>query len=71
MYYSIVDSYNLEFNHVEQVKKIALLSDEWSTDSGELTPTGKMKRKVITEKFHDEIEKMYLDELTESSKLVS
>ncbi|WP_426671874.1 AMP-dependent synthetase/ligase [Mucilaginibacter sp. McL0603] len=71
MYHSIVDTYNLEFNHVEQVKKIALLVDEWSTESGELTPTGKMKRKVITEKFHDEIEKMYLDELTESSKLVS
>ncbi|MDB4924137.1 long-chain fatty acid--CoA ligase [Mucilaginibacter sp.] len=65
LYYSIVDAFNLEFNHVEQVKKITLLTDEWSTDSGELTPTGKMKRKVITEKYHAEIEKMYLDELTE------
>ncbi|WP_299498326.1 long-chain fatty acid--CoA ligase [Mucilaginibacter sp.] len=65
LYYSIVNAFNLEFNHVEQVKKITLLTDEWSTDSGELTPTGKMKRKVITEKYHIEIEKMYLDELTE------
>jgi len=71
MYYSIVNAYNLEFNHVEQVKKITLLADEWSTDSGELTPTGKMKRKVITEKYHAEIDRMYLDELTESASLVS
>lgn len=67
LYYSIVETVDREFNHVEQVKKITLLADEWSTDSGELTPTGKMKRKVITEKYHIEIEKMYHDELTEIS----
>ncbi len=59
MYQSIVDGFNPEFNHVEQVKKIALLPDEWSIDSGELTPTGKMKRKVITQKYTAEIDKMY------------
>jgi len=62
LYQSAVDAFNPEFNHVEQVKKIILLPDEWSVDSGELTPTGKMKRKVIMEKYDAEIEKMYSGE---------
>jgi len=71
LYYSIIDEFNQEFNHVEQVKKITLLAHEWSTDSGELTPTGKMKRKVIQEKYNVEIESMYTDEMSESSNLVN
>lgn len=59
LYQSIMDTYNPEFNHVEQVKKIILLPDEWSIESGELTPTGKMKRKVITEKYLAAIDNMY------------
>ena len=62
LYQSAVNAFNPEFNHVEQVKKIVLLPDEWSIDSGELTPTGKMKRKVIMEKYDAEIEKMYSGE---------
>lgn len=62
LYQSAVNTFNPEFNHVEQVKKIVLLPNEWSIDSGELTPTGKMKRKVIMEKYDAEIEKMYSDE---------
>jgi long-chain acyl-CoA synthetase len=61
-YQSIVDSYNPEFNHVEQVKKIALLPSEWSIENGELTPTSKMKRRVIMEKYKNEIEKIYATE---------
>ncbi|WP_184542007.1 AMP-dependent synthetase/ligase [Mucilaginibacter sp. FT3.2] len=66
LYQSIINTYNPEFNHVEQVKKITLLPDEWSIDSGELTPTGKMKRKVITEKYKAEIDKMYPSEVSEN-----
>ncbi|HZY37192.1 MAG TPA: long-chain fatty acid--CoA ligase [Mucilaginibacter sp.] len=61
LFQSIVDKYNPEFNHVEQVKKIALLPGEWSIDGGELTPTGKMKRRVILEKYNGEIEKIYAE----------
>jgi long-chain acyl-CoA synthetase len=61
LFQSIVDKYNPEFNHVEQVKKIALLAGEWSIEGGELTPTGKMKRRVIMEKYSSEIEKIYSD----------
>ena len=70
LYQSIVNGFNPEFNHVEQVKKLTLLPDEWSIDSGELTPTGKMKRKVITEKYKAEIDKMYAGEEHENPSLV-
>jgi long-chain acyl-CoA synthetase len=71
LFQSAIDTFNPEFNHVEQVKKITLLPHEWSIDSGELTPTGKMKRKVIMEKYEAEVEKMYVGESNESSTLVS
>jgi long-chain acyl-CoA synthetase len=47
------------------------LPNEWSIDSGELTPTGKMKRKIITEKYDAEIEKMYAGEPNENPSLVA
>jgi len=59
MYQSIINSFNADFNHVEQVKKFTLLPEEWTIDGGELTPTGKMKRRIILEKYKAEIEKMY------------
>jgi long-chain acyl-CoA synthetase len=58
---TIIDSFNAEFNHVDQVKKFTLLPEEWTIDGGELTPTGKMKRRIILEKYKNEIEKMYSD----------
>jgi long-chain acyl-CoA synthetase len=71
LYQSIIDAYNPEFNHVEQVKKVTLLANEWSIDSGELTPTGKMKRKVIMEKYDKEVELMYDCEGSEHKTLVN
>ena len=54
-----VDKYNTLFSHPEQVKKIALLAHEWTIDSGELTPSLKIKRKIILQKFANEIEGLY------------
>jgi long-chain acyl-CoA synthetase len=54
-----VERYNQHFNHVEQVKKFELLPNEWTVDGGELTPTLKLKRKVIMEKYRDAIERIY------------
>lgn len=59
MYKNIVEEFNHLFNHVEQVKKFELLPDEWTVDGGELTPTLKLKRKVIMEKYRDAIERIY------------
>lgn len=54
-----VDRFNELFNHVEQVKKIKLLSREWTVEGGELTPTLKLKRKIILDKYATEIEAIY------------
>ena len=54
-----MDKYNPQFNHVEQVKKFTLLPAEWTIDSGELTPSLKIKRKAIEGKFVNAIEGMY------------
>ena len=50
---------NQNFNPVEQVKKFELLPNEWTVDGGELTPTLKLKRKVIMEKYKQAVEAIY------------
>ena len=54
-----VDHYNERFGKWEQVKKFELTPDIWSIDEGHLTPTMKMKRKVIKEKYIHLYNKMY------------
>jgi long-chain acyl-CoA synthetase len=50
---------NKRFSNVEQVKKFALLGEEWLPDSEELTPTMKLKRRGIHAKYADVIESLY------------
>ena len=59
LYKELIESFNKFFNHVEQVKKFELLPNEWTIESGELTPTLKLKRKVIMEKYKPAIERIY------------
>jgi len=59
MYKDLVESFNKYFNHVEQIKKFELLPNEWSVDTGEMTPKLSLKRKVIVEKYRDAIERIY------------
>lgn len=59
LFHDIIESYNKYFNHVEQVKKFKLLPNEWSVETGEMTPKLSLKRKVVTEKYADLIEKIY------------
>jgi len=54
-----VDDVNAESARVRQLKKFAILEDPLSIEHGELTPTLKVKRKVVREHFADEIEAMY------------
>jgi long-chain acyl-CoA synthetase len=54
-----IKKFNHDFGSWEQVKKFVLLEQEWSVESGELTPTMKPKRKVIAEKYRPEIDQMY------------
>ena len=58
-YKDLIEAFNTFFNHVEQVKKFELLPDEWTIESGELTPTLKLKRKVIMEENKAALERIY------------
>ncbi len=59
LFKNIVEEYNQLFNHVEQIKKFELVANEWTVDGGEMTPTLKLKRKVIMEKYKEAIERIY------------
>ena len=59
MYKELVESFNKDFNHVEQIKKFELLPYDWSVDTGELSPKLNLKRKVVMEKYRDSIERIY------------
>ena len=59
LYRDAVNRYNQYFNHIEQVKKFELMPREWTIDGGEMTPTLKLKRRVIQEKYRDTIERLY------------
>lgn len=45
---------------VEQVKKWVVVPDSWTPDSGEVTPSLKLKRRVVLDRYADEIESMYV-----------
>jgi len=55
----MVESFNKYFNHVEQIKKFELLPNDWTINGGEMTPTLKLKRKVIMEKYREAIDRLY------------
>jgi long-chain acyl-CoA synthetase len=54
-----VDSANSQLARVEQIKKFKVLDEEWQPGGDELTPTMKLKRKPIFEKYAKEIEELY------------
>jgi long-chain acyl-CoA synthetase len=54
-----VDGINEKFARVEQVKRISILPRDLSQEGGELTPTLKVKRAVVAQKYQDEIEQLY------------
>ncbi len=56
-----VDEINDKFARVEQVKRFTLLERNFTVESGELTPTLKVKRKKVNEHFKDAIEAMYTE----------
>jgi long-chain acyl-CoA synthetase len=54
-----VKNLNKRLNSSEQIKKIALIADEWSPFTGELTSTLKLRRKKIIEKYHELVASLY------------
>ena len=55
----IMDEVNSSYAQVEQVKKFTILDRDLSIDTGELTPTLKVKRNVIYDRYSELFESMY------------
>jgi long-chain acyl-CoA synthetase len=55
----IVDEVNRDRVRVEQIKRFAILPRDFSQEEGELTPTLKLRRKIVQEHFASEIEQLY------------
>ncbi|MCX7764481.1 MAG: long-chain fatty acid--CoA ligase [Bacteroidia bacterium] len=58
---SEVDRINEQFSQFERVKKFVLLTKEWTIEGGELTPTLKLKRRVLLAKYKEAIEALYAE----------
>ena len=54
-----IDSINIKFGHWEQIKRFELTPDVWSIEGGQLTPTLKLKRKNVMEKYQNLYQKIY------------
>ena len=55
-----VQKYNKLFGETEQIKRYTLVADEWSTSNGILTPTLKVRRKIVSEKYKNVIDAMFV-----------
>jgi len=56
---SVIDHFNKDFGHWEQIKKFELLTEDWSIDGGELTPKLSLRRKAILQKYKEKVENIY------------
>ena len=54
-----VDAANERLSRPEQVKSFELLPVEWTAESEELTPTLKLKRRVVNTKYADVVDRLY------------
>jgi long-chain acyl-CoA synthetase len=58
----VINEINQKRGHAEHIKRFRLIVDEWSTSTGELSPTLKLKRNYIYEKYKDIIDQIYLSQ---------
>jgi long-subunit acyl-CoA synthetase (AMP-forming) len=54
-----IEKANVDLSRVEQIKKFRLIAGEWEPGGDELTPTVKLKRRPIADKYASEIESLY------------
>ncbi len=64
LYAREIENFMKDYARVEQIRKFSLLDKEWSQETDELTPTLKLKRRVVNQKYKDVIEKMYPEDLS-------
>lgn len=63
-YESIVQQVNNSLANFETIKRVKVVPDEWGLESGELTPSLKLKRRIINERYAREVASFYQDEAT-------
>ncbi len=63
-YQALIDDVNKTLANFETIKRFRLVPDEWTIESGELTPSMKLRRRVIQKKYAREIAELYADEAT-------
>ncbi len=66
LYQEIVDKTNSSLAQYESIKRVSLVPDSWSVEDGTMTPSMKLKRRVIEKRYADEIAAFYKDEATSS-----
>jgi long-chain acyl-CoA synthetase len=64
LYGEVVREANAGLANFETIKRFRLVADDWSQDTGELTPSMKLKRRVISAKYASVIAELYADEAT-------
>jgi long-chain acyl-CoA synthetase len=64
LYAAVVREVNGSLANFENLKRFRVVPDEWSQETGELTPSMKLKRRVITERYAALIDALYADEAT-------
>jgi long-chain acyl-CoA synthetase len=57
---SAIDEANAAVSRAEAIRKFAILPVDWTEETGELTPTLKLRRTVVMRAFHDEVESLYM-----------
>jgi long-chain acyl-CoA synthetase len=63
-YQEIVDRVNTGLANYESIKRMKVVPEEWSVEDGTLTPSLKLKRRVVQQKYGKEIGEFYADEAT-------
>jgi long-chain acyl-CoA synthetase len=64
LYNEIIREVNATLANYETIKRFRIVPDEWSQDTGELTPSMKLKRRVIAERYAAAVSEIYADEAT-------
>jgi long-chain acyl-CoA synthetase len=63
-----VEAANHRLSRVEQIKRYRILPDEWPADGGLVTPTMKLRREAVLERYRDVIEDLYSDDSQSTEK---
>ncbi len=56
---NVIEKINKKLTLLEKIKKIQLIDESFSIENGLMTPTMKIKRKKVTEKYKNQLEKLY------------